>query len=585
MLIDFDRYSAQVTDDKISISLDGRRYAVLKVGSSLDSTEASDLDESLSSPQIVRGTDGADITWHATSALWDEKVYTLRLDPHSIRYQVWVNGRQTLRSLRYFNGGTDDQQKWSFFDFSRYFTPECSLLDQRYYKSMQYGCIDASSGRMSDEPTDKHALMHWIFTPPPLCYSLGFNSGPWLGAGVAPEPGQYGFSRFEYITAPNSFHFRLTYDGMTEVDGEWKSPEFVFHPASDEYEAIRQHCDGLRDRGLVMPNRPPQAHWWSKPIFCGWGEQGIQRVKLEFPPRTLEGEAPSEPPRRLAQTELRPPVTTQDLATQEMYDGFLAIIRAKMLKPGIIVIDDKWQNEYGTCEVETAKWPDLRGWIDARHEEGLHVLLWFGAWNPEGLSTEETVKDREGRTVCADPSSPVYQERIRSMIHRMISDEPGCYHADGIKFDWTGIPVGEGFRTRSGIWGIEMQKSLAKQVYNALKAAKPDALMVTHTANPYFAECTDMLRLNDIYAGDREVVDMMIHRARIANIACPHALIDCDNSSAPSHTEWLRYTKMQPLIGVPSLYFLTAVDGTMEPITDADWDVLAPIWREQEDRR
>jgi len=553
--IEFELYSAEVSDDRLAVSLNDRRYVVLAIGSSLDSVEASDADVSVSPPQVARGTDGADITWHAKSDLWPEKVYTLRLDPRSIRYQVRVKGRNTLRSLRYFNGGTDDQAGWSFFDFSRYFTPECTLLDQRYYKSMQYGCIDSSSGHMSDEPVDRHAAMHWIFTPPPLCYSLGFANGPWLGAGVAPEQGRYGFSRFEYLPAPSSFCFRLTYDGMTKVDGEWASPEFVFHPANDEYEAIRRYCDSMRDRRLVNANRQPQARWWSKPIFCGWGEQGVQRVKLGLS-------------------------TSQELATQEMYDRFLAIIREKRLKPGTMVIDDKWQNKYGTCEVDTEKWPDLRGWIDARHEEGLHVLLWFGAWNPEGLSPEETVKDRDGNIVCADPSSPAYQARIRSMVHRMLSPEPGCYNADGIKFDWSCIPVGEGFRTHSGIWGIEMQKSLAAQVYDALKTAKSDALMVTHTANPYFAECTDMLRLNDIYAGNREVVDMMIHRARIANIACPHALIDCDNSSAPSHTEWLRYTKMQPLIGVPSLYYLTAVDGTMEPITDADWDALAPIWRE-----
>ncbi|MBP6964372.1 MAG: hypothetical protein KBC96_08205 [Armatimonadetes bacterium] len=555
MLFDFDRYSADVSDEKISISLDGRRYAALKVGSSLDSIEASDLDTSLSPPQMVREADAATITWRAESALWPEKIYTLRLDPHSIRYQVRVKGNNTLRSLRYFNGAADDREKWSFADYSRFFTPECSLLDQRYYKSMQYGCIDASSGRMSDEPTDWHADLHWIFTPPPFCYSLGFNNGPWLGAGVAPQSGQYGFSRFEHITAPNWFCFRLMYDGMTEVAGEWASPEFVFHPANDEYEAIRLYCDSLRDRGIVNPNRHPRAEWWSRPIFCGWGEQGVQRMK-----RGLE--------------------TSQELATREMYDEFLALIREKGLRPGTVVIDDKWQKQYGTCEVDSAKWPDLRGWIDARHEEGIRVLLWFGAWNPEGLSPEETVKDREGKTVCADPSSPAYQARIRAMVRRMISDEPGCWNADGIKYDWTNMVVGEGFSTHSGVWGIEMQKSLAKQVYDALKAAKPDALMVTHLANPYFADCTDMLRLNDIYAGCREVSDMMAHRARIARIACPHALIDCDNSSAPSHTEWLQYTKAQPTLGVPSLYFLTAVDGTMEPITDEDWDALAPIWRD-----
>ncbi len=555
MLICFDMYSAEIEGGRVSVCLNDRRYTVLRAGSSLDTIEKPDADMSLSEPEIVRGPTGAEVTWRAQSALWPEKIYTLRLDSRSMRYQVRVSGCGALRSLRYFNGGTDDQARWSFFDFSRFFTPECSLLDQRYYKSMQYGCIDSSSGRMSDEPTDKHDSMHWIFTPPPFCYSLGFSSGPWLGAGVAPEKGEYCFSRFEYVTGPNSYCFRLTYDGMTEVDGEWASPEFVFQPGSDEYDALRRYCDSLRDRGLVDANAHQRSEWWSRPIFCGWGEQGIQRMKLG-----LE--------------------TSQELATQQMYDSFLATMRAKRLKPGIITIDDKWQIEYGTCEVDRDKWPDMRGWIDARHDEGLHVLLWFGAWNPEGLAPEETVKDGEGRVACADPSSPAYQARLREMIRRMISGEPGCCNADGIKFDWSCIPVGEGFRTHSGVWGIEMQKSLARQVFDALKAAKPDALMVTHTANPYFSECADMVRLNDIYAGDREVVDMMIHRARIANIACPHALIDCDNSSAPSHAEWLRYTKMQPLIGVPSLYFLTAVDGTMEPITDADWDALAPIWRD-----
>jgi hypothetical protein len=62
-------------------------------------------------------------------------------------------------------------------------------------------------------------------------------------------------------------------------------------------------------------------------------------------------------------------------------------------------------------------------------------------------------------------------------------------------------------------------------------------------------------------------------------MACPHALIDCDNSSAPTHTEWFNYTLAQPEIGVPSLYFLTAVDGTLEEITEDDWDRLAHIWR------
>ncbi len=376
-----------------------------------------------------------------------------------------------------------------------------------------------------------------------------------MGAGVAPEPGHYGFSRFEYVPGPNSFCFRLTYDGATGVDGSWTSPTFIFRPGTDEYAAVSKYCDTVRAWELVPSNTHPRADWWSSPIFCGWGEQNVTAIRM--------GGIPSN-----------------TLARREIYDSFLETVRRKRLNVGTIVIDDKWQKHYGTCEVDTEKWPDLRAWIDARHMEGLHVLLWYGAWNSEGLPEEELIRDPQGRPSCVDPTNPAYQVRMREMMRRLLSSDDGCLNADGIKYDWTnGAPVAPGYRLYGRAWGIELLKLYTKLLYDSAKAAKPDSLIITHTANPYFAECTDMIRLNDIYVGCREVADMMRHRQRIARMACPHALIDCDNSSAPDHTEWLEYMRVQPELGVPSLYFLTGFDGTLERITDEDWEMLAPIWR------
>lgn len=558
MRLDLENYSAEIADSRISIFLDNRRYTWLKVGSALDSVTEHDLDQPLGEP-VINEVDGiTEIVWATSSNLWNKKTYRWRFEPDHFSYQVELQGQQVVRELRYFDGAAENQFGWSFFDFSRFFSPECTLLDQRYYKSMQYGCIDASSGPMSDIPRDHNDNNHWIFTPPPLCYSLGFSSGRWLGAGVAPEQGEYNFSRFEYIPGMNSYCFRLTYDGMTTIDGKWTSPRFVFFPADDEYSTIGDYCDYLRDQGLVNPNTHEQADWWRKPIFCGWGEQNVTVVH--------QGGGSS-----------------QSLARQSIYDGFLSIIKEKDLKPGTLVIDDKWQKHYGTCEVDTEKWPNLRAWIDERHAEGYKVLLWFGAWNSEGLGQDDVIL-KDGNPVCVDPTSRSYQTHIKEMMHRMLSSDPGCYNADGIKYDWTNSPcVGEEFQVHGKLWGIELLKSLTKQIYDASKTAKSDALMITHTANPYFSECADMIRLNDIFVGCREIVDMMTHRQQIARLACPHAPIDCDNSSAPDHTEWLSYTRMQPELGVPSLYFLTGFDGTLERITDNDWDILAPIWRDRKD--
>jgi len=548
--LDFTNYSAEIGGDSVSIFLNGRRYAVLKAASMLDTPESEDAGGALSGPEIVRGDGWVDATWRGSSELWSEKTFHWRFSDGIIEYKAGFTGEHAIKALRYFDGG---KVGGSYCDFSRFLNPDCALLDQRHYLSIQYGCIDASSGQMSDYARDGLANCHWIFTPPPFCYSLGFSDGPWIGAGIAPERGQYSFTRFEYSPSPWDFRFRLTYEGMTRSGGAWESPTFLFCPAESDYAALEAYCGVLRERGFVNENRHIRADWWSKPIFCGWGEQNVTAAR--------EGGGGST------------------YAAQVYYDRFLAIIREKRLKPGTMVIDDKWQKHYGTFEVDTTKWPDLRGWIDERHAEGLRVLLWFGAWNPEGLPEDETIRNADG-VVCADPTSPAYQERIREYMHRMLSSDAGCYNADGIKYDWTnGIPVTEGYSVHGDAWGIELLKSLTQQVYDAGKAAKPDALIITHTANPYFAECADMIRLNDIFIGCREVASMMTHRQKIARIACPHALIDCDNSSAPNHTEWLEFTRMQPELGVPSLYFLTGFDGSSERITDDDWEILAPIWR------
>ena len=106
---------------------------------------------------------------------------------------------------------------------------------------------------------------------------------------------------------------------------------------------------------------------------------------------------------------------------------------------------------------------------------------------------------------------------------------------------------------------------------------KPDALVETQTPNPLFRESSDVLRLNDVWYGARNVPEMMKRRARISRIAGWN-LIDCDNASSTNLEEWWNYMLEQPSIGIPALYFVYRTESTMEEVTDSKWRDLAEIW-------
>jgi hypothetical protein len=153
--------------------------------------------------------------------------------------------------------------------------------------------------------------------------------------------------------------------------------------------------------------------------------------------------------------------------------------------------------------------------------------------------------------------------------------------ADGLKLDFTArTPSGPGLRRHGSGWGVELLHRLLAIVYSECKAAKPDALVITHTPNPYFRDVTDMVRLNDVNI-EQPVVEQMRHRARIAAIACPDALIDTDNWPMPDRETWRDYIAVQATLGVPSLYYATHVDTSGEEFDTGDYAALAHAWRQQ----
>ena len=414
---------------------------------------------------------------------------------------------------------------------------------------------------------------HWFFTPAPLSLWLttAEPEGPssvdegWVGFSLAAPVEQLTFVQLAYVAGDRAFSLSLEYEGHTAVDGEFATPSLLITPgAADPYEGLRRHRRDLVARGAAPPVESRQTpEWWSQPIFCGWGAQC-----------------------RLAS---RNGTQSAALATQANYDDFLAQLEAHDLVPGTVVVDDKWQAAYGTNEPDPRKWPDLRAWIDARHERGQHVLLWWKAWDPEGVPPELCVRNAAGEPVALDPTNPQTRELLRGMFGRLLGRDG--FDADGLKVDFTArTPSGFALGANGAGWGIALLHELLAIVYAVAKDAKADALVITHTPHPAFVDVTDMIRLNDMLRLDDPapfppIVPQMRYRAAVVQAACPELLIDTDDWSAPSLAEWRRYLEVKPQLGIPALYYADGLDFTGEEFDVEDYGALRDAWSQWRRRR
>jgi hypothetical protein len=339
------------------------------------------------------------------------------------------------------------------------------------------------------------------------------------------------------------------------VDGTFDAPALVLRPGvADPIAGLRRHRDDLAARGAAPPVEPRATPaWWARPLFCGWGAQVHVAQEAGLPWGAT--------------------------ATQANYDGFLAALEANGLVPGTVTIDDKWQLTYGRNEPDPAKWPDLAGWIAERHARGQKVLLWWKAWDPEGVEPELCIRDPEGRAIGLDPTSPATREFLADMVTRLLAE----LDADGLKIDFTArTPVGCALSAHGRAWGIALLHELLRVVHAAAKAAKPDALLVTQTPHPAFVDVSDMLRLNDMLRiddpGPPAVVEQMRYRAAVAAAACPELPIDTDDWQPPSRAIWREYLRAKGELGVPALYYATHLDATGEPLEEADYAALREAW-------
>ena len=73
--------------------------------------------------------------------------------------------------------------------------------------------------------------------------------------------------------------------------------------------------------------------------------------------------------------------------TQEKVLSYAEAILKNGFQPGIFIIDEGWQKQYGTWEFDPIKFPDPKTMVDRLHEMGFKVMLWVTPWvRPDGFA-------------------------------------------------------------------------------------------------------------------------------------------------------------------------------------------------------
>jgi hypothetical protein len=536
-----DRLIAEVRDAT------GRLWCQFRLLASLDTLDGTD--ETVGVRAVARSDNRIEV--RCASSRWAERTTVLEIHPDRLEFRTTVRGQGRLLTAHLLGGHRPPSG----------FLPSGSALDTVFSPNPDHprrvvrpAAEPAVIGVVGDgaEP----GVGRWLFCPAPWCFAVS-RAGDWAALGLAAPVAEQTFTSFHYTGGTDGFALKLDYEGHTHVDGEFTTPAVVvqFGHATPEA-ALTAHADLLRARGFAPPINPRVPKWWREPMFCGWGAQHALALQT--------GQS------------------TPEQSTQRNYDEFLTHLARHDVVPGTVVVDDKWAGQYATCHADEARWPDLAGWIAKRHKDNQRVLLWWKAWDPDGAPPEACVTLPDGTPVALDPEHELGRQTVIDAVTHMIGD----LDADGLKVDFLAkTPSGAALRHAGPNWGAALLHTLLALVYDTAKAIKPDALIVTHTPNPAFADITDMIRLNDIRMldaidPDGPVVPHMRYRASVVDAAMPGMLVDTDGWCLPDRAQWRAYLAEQPKLGVPALYYVTSMDLTGEELTAADLAEVSQVWAE-----
>jgi hypothetical protein len=508
------------------------------------------VDKTIGTPSMKKNEDGDgnnifEIDFKST--VWQEKKAYVTFSKDSVEYFVKVKGKGVIDRVYYFTGILDEQLFGSVPGFDT-FIPGCTnFLTKKELFTNEFFSISANN--------DTTHWGHSLCSGPFMYMFSRHESETKIWSGLVAEKGCNTFDSFDFNHKPpemeresesilNTQAFSINYSGHLSVDGEWRSPSLFIGFSKNRISAIKDYCLLLeKKKSIPKADSGKIKHQWHRnPIFCGWHEQlSLGRMKMNA--------------KTLSKEELERGSFIMDECTQENHEKWNDILRENRIPFGTLIVDAKWQKELALFNVDVRKWPDMRGFIDSCHAQGIKVLLWIQAWTMEGLDESLCIR-KDGTPVAMDPSNPAYRKILEDGVEHMLSSAPGGLNADGLKIDGTdGIPCGKGVKNFGDVYGFELQHLYTEIIYKKALSIKKDALISLYIANPYFRDVCNMVRLGDLYTVYGRPIDTLRERADVVKTAMKGKPIDTDGNLRFSiEDDYMMELDEQLAIGIPCIY-------------------------------
>jgi hypothetical protein len=196
-----------------------------------------------------------------------------------------------------------------------------------------------------------------------------------------------------------------------------------------------------------------------------------------------------------------------------IYEG----LKASGMKPGMFVLDAKWEGKYGLLEHSAERFPHFEEILKRIRSDGHLLGMWAAFMRCEdpgdmGLTTAHMLRGADGKPIVrADGPTHYYlldftQPEVQEALARLARKFIRRYQPDLVKFDFGyELPgLAEGAPSDMKWAGERLLAKGLEVVVKAMRQEKPDLVVMYYSLSPLFNEYFDLHSPDDLFMCAKE---------------------------------------------------------------------------------